>query len=133
MATFIASWPTGNATRMAQFFSEDAVYRNGPLEPVLGRDAIVASIAQQMAIGAVTDSSIREQCEVNFLGSLVTRRLFTERSKTVRRTFDPEPTSEPTSSLTGVDRHVPRRPSPPWAATASSAPRRNHSRMTNMG
>ena len=33
------------------FFSEDAVYNNGPLEPVKGREAIQATLAAFMAMG----------------------------------------------------------------------------------
>lgn len=36
---------------MAVFFTEDAVYRNGPLEAVSGRDAIVATLASFMTLG----------------------------------------------------------------------------------
>ena len=37
MAAFIEAWPAADATALGSFFSEDALYQNGPLEPV--RDA----------------------------------------------------------------------------------------------
>lgn len=48
---FVGAWPTGDATGLGRFFSEDAVYHNGPLPPVKGRTAIVASLAGFMAMG----------------------------------------------------------------------------------
>ena len=48
---FIQAWPAGDADTLAAFFSEDAVYNNGPFEPVIGRAAIVASLASFMAMG----------------------------------------------------------------------------------
>ena len=53
-----AAWPTGDATTLARFFSEDAEYRNGPLEPVRGREAIVVSLTQQMGMGGEVDADI---------------------------------------------------------------------------
>ena len=63
-----AAWPTGDAALLARFFSEDAEYRNGPLEPVRGRKAIVASLTQQMGLGGEVAADI-----VNMLsdGSIV--------------------------------------------------------------
>lgn len=58
MATFVAAWPTANASRLGQFFSEHAMYQNGPMEPVTGRDAIVDSIGQMMAMGGEVDADI---------------------------------------------------------------------------
>lgn len=48
---FVDAWPSGDAGALAGFFTEDAVYRNGPLEPVSGRAAIVATLESFMAIG----------------------------------------------------------------------------------
>ena len=59
MATCKAAWPTGNATTLAPFFSEDAEYRNGPLNPVKGRAAIAASLAAMMSMGGEVDADIR--------------------------------------------------------------------------
>ncbi len=59
MAAFMAAWPTGDAATLSGFFSEDAEYRNGPLEPVRGRDAIVADLAQMMSLGGEVDAVIR--------------------------------------------------------------------------
>lgn len=58
MATFVAAWPLNDATRLGPFFSEDAEYRNGPLPPVTGRDAVVAALAQMMAMGGTVDVDI---------------------------------------------------------------------------
>lgn len=51
MAAFIAAWPGGDATDLGAFFSQDAVYHNIPMEPVQGRDAILATFANFMAMG----------------------------------------------------------------------------------
>ncbi len=59
MAAFIAAWPTGNASELARFFSDDAAYHNGPLKPVHGREAIVADFAQQMSLGGSVSVDIR--------------------------------------------------------------------------
>jgi limonene-1,2-epoxide hydrolase len=59
MAAIIAAWPTGHAATLSRFFSEDAEYRNGPLEPVRGREAIVADLAQMMSLGGEVDAVIR--------------------------------------------------------------------------
>ena len=59
MAAFMAAWPTGDAATLSRFFSEDAEYRNGPLEPVHGREAIVADLAQMMSLGGEVDVDIR--------------------------------------------------------------------------
>lgn len=58
MAAFIAAWPSGSATDLARFFSKDAEYRNGPLEPVKGRNAIVDNLASMMAVGGEVDADI---------------------------------------------------------------------------
>ena len=59
MAAFIAAWPTGDAAMLSRFFSEDAEYCNGPLEPVRGREAIVADLARMMSLGGEVDADIR--------------------------------------------------------------------------
>jgi limonene-1,2-epoxide hydrolase len=51
VAAFIAAWPDGDAATVASFFSEDAVYVNGPMEPVKGREAIQATMAAFMGMG----------------------------------------------------------------------------------
>jgi limonene-1,2-epoxide hydrolase len=51
VAAFVAAWPEGDASRLAPFFSTDAIYHNIPLAPVAGRDAIVATLAGFMAMG----------------------------------------------------------------------------------
>ena len=59
MAAFMAAWPTGDAATLSRFFSEDAEYCNGPLEPVHGREAIVGDLAQMMNLGGEVDADIR--------------------------------------------------------------------------
>ena len=59
MAAFMAAWPTGDAVTLSRFFSEDAEYRNGPLEPVRGREAIVADLARMMSLGGEVDADLR--------------------------------------------------------------------------
>jgi limonene-1,2-epoxide hydrolase len=51
ITTFIAVWPQGDATPLGPFLSEDAVYHNIPLEPVSGRDAILATFTEFMGMG----------------------------------------------------------------------------------
>jgi limonene-1,2-epoxide hydrolase len=58
MTALVAVWPQGDASRLARFFSEDAIYRNGPLDPVEGRAAIVESLGQFMAMGGEVDVEI---------------------------------------------------------------------------
>jgi limonene-1,2-epoxide hydrolase len=55
MAAFIEAWPTADTTALGSFFSEDALYHNGPLEPVRGRAAIEATFAQFMRVGGQVD------------------------------------------------------------------------------
>ena len=58
MAAFTDAWPRGDATTLARFFSEDAVYHNGPMAPVHGRDAVVAALASMMHLGGDVDAGI---------------------------------------------------------------------------
>jgi limonene-1,2-epoxide hydrolase len=51
VAAFIAAWPERDATKLTAFFSEDAVYHNGPMEPVKGRESIQATLAAFMSMG----------------------------------------------------------------------------------
>lgn len=59
MEAFTVAWPTGDAAPLGRFFSEDAEYCNGPLEPVHGRDAIVADLARMMGLGGEVEADIR--------------------------------------------------------------------------
>jgi limonene-1,2-epoxide hydrolase len=59
MAAFIAAWPTGDATTLSRFFSENAEYCNGPFDPVHGRQAIVADFARMMSLGGEVEAEIR--------------------------------------------------------------------------
>jgi limonene-1,2-epoxide hydrolase len=51
MAAFIAAWPHGDPATLQPFFREDARYHNIPMEPVEGRDAILATFAEFMKMG----------------------------------------------------------------------------------
>lgn len=48
---FVAAWPTGDAGPLGDYFTERAVYHNGPLVPVTGRAAIVATLESFMVMG----------------------------------------------------------------------------------
>ncbi|HEY1653072.1 MAG TPA: limonene-1,2-epoxide hydrolase family protein [Acidimicrobiales bacterium] len=48
---FAAAWPTADAGSLGDFFTEDSVYRNGPLAPVAGRAAIVETLEAMMSMG----------------------------------------------------------------------------------
>lgn len=51
MAVFIDVWPTGDATKLKTFFSDDAVYHNGPLPPIVGSSAIQKAFTEMMTVG----------------------------------------------------------------------------------
>jgi limonene-1,2-epoxide hydrolase len=55
MAAFMAAWPSGDATPLGSFFSEDATYHNVPMEPVHGREAIQATLSAFMSMGGRVD------------------------------------------------------------------------------
>ena len=55
MVAFIEAWPAADTTALGSFFSEDALYQNGPLEPVRGRAAIESTFAQFMKVGREVD------------------------------------------------------------------------------
>ncbi|MGI8492661.1 MAG: nuclear transport factor 2 family protein [Acidimicrobiales bacterium] len=48
--SFIAAWPEGDPAQLAAFFTEDATYHNIPMDPVVGREAILATFASFMAM-----------------------------------------------------------------------------------
>ncbi len=48
---FVAAWSAGDASGLGAFFTEDAVYHNGPIDPVAGRTAIVATLESFMDMG----------------------------------------------------------------------------------
>lgn len=59
MVAFMAAWSTGNAATLSRFFSEDAEYWNGPLEPAHGREDIVTDLSRMMSLGGEVESDIR--------------------------------------------------------------------------
>jgi limonene-1,2-epoxide hydrolase len=58
MAAFMKAWPIADSAPLGSFFAEDAVYHNGPLEPVRGRAAIEATLAQFMKTGGQVDVEV---------------------------------------------------------------------------
>jgi limonene-1,2-epoxide hydrolase len=59
MAVFMTAWTTGDAITLGPFFSEDAEYRNGPLAPAHGREAIVADLTRIMSLGGEVEADVR--------------------------------------------------------------------------
>lgn len=57
--TFVDAWPRCEVARLATFFADDAVYHNVPLEPAIGRDAILDTFAQFMAMGGTVSVELR--------------------------------------------------------------------------
>lgn len=51
VATFVSAWPDHDAARLGRFFASDAVYHNMPMQPVHGREAIVAALGAFMDLG----------------------------------------------------------------------------------
>jgi limonene-1,2-epoxide hydrolase len=51
IAASIRAWSSADASALARFFGEQAEYRNGPLPTAIGRDAIIASLAEMMSMG----------------------------------------------------------------------------------
>jgi limonene-1,2-epoxide hydrolase len=45
VSRFCAAWPTSSAAELAAWFTDDAVYHNIPIDPVVGKEAIEATIA----------------------------------------------------------------------------------------
>ncbi len=58
IAAFKKAWPTADAAPLGTFFDADAIYHNGPLEPVTGRSAIVATFAHFMSMGGQVEVDI---------------------------------------------------------------------------
>jgi limonene-1,2-epoxide hydrolase len=58
VAAFIRAWPSADGSGLGRFFSEHATYVNGPLAPVRGRTAVVASLTQMMAMGGEVDVDV---------------------------------------------------------------------------
>lgn len=56
---FMQAWQGQDAEAVSAFFTEDAVYVNGPLEPVIGRDAIRSAVAEFMAMGGEVGVEVR--------------------------------------------------------------------------
>lgn len=57
---FCAAWSdNASVTELAAFFSDDAVYHNIPMEPVVGREAIAHNIASFIRPGAPGIESIQ--------------------------------------------------------------------------
>ncbi len=53
---FCAEWIEPDPAKIAEYFAEDAVYHNIPMEPVIGRDAIREFVAGFIAPSAASTS-----------------------------------------------------------------------------
>lgn len=51
MAAFIEAWPTKDASGLMDFFTDDAVYHNIPMEAARGKEAIRVTIEGFMGMG----------------------------------------------------------------------------------
>jgi limonene-1,2-epoxide hydrolase len=51
IVAFMSAWANRDAAQVASFFSEDAAYHNVPMDPVVGRSAIEATVADFMTMG----------------------------------------------------------------------------------
>lgn len=51
ITVFVSSWAKKDAAQVTSFFSDDAVYHNMPMDPVVGRQAIEATLAAFMMMG----------------------------------------------------------------------------------
>jgi limonene-1,2-epoxide hydrolase len=58
IATFVEAWPAAETAALGSYFSQDAVYHNGPLEPVRGRVAIETAFADFMEMGGRVEVEI---------------------------------------------------------------------------
>jgi limonene-1,2-epoxide hydrolase len=58
MTVFIEAWPTKDASALMDFFCEDAVYHNIPLEPVRGKEAIRSTIESFMEMGGTVEVEV---------------------------------------------------------------------------
>lgn len=61
VTAFCAEWATPDPVRIADYFAEDAVYHNIPMEPVIGRDAIREFIAGFVGAFGAIDFRIHRQ------------------------------------------------------------------------
>jgi uncharacterized protein (TIGR02246 family) len=60
IAAFITAWPNQDASIVASYFTEDAVYHNIPLVPAVGRQAIHAAIEGLMAMGGEVGVEVQD-------------------------------------------------------------------------
>jgi len=51
MDAFVSAWPSQDAAALAPFFAPHATYHNVPLDPAVGRAAIVDEFARFMQLG----------------------------------------------------------------------------------
>ncbi|AOW93054.1 limonene-1,2-epoxide hydrolase [Rhodococcus sp. WMMA185] len=58
---FCAEWLEPDPARIAEYFSEDAVYHNIPMEPVTGREAIREFIAGFVGAFGAIDFQVKRQ------------------------------------------------------------------------
>lgn len=61
VTTFCAEWADADPDKIADYFTEDAVYHNIPMEPVEGRDAIRTFVAGFVAAFGNIDFRVHRQ------------------------------------------------------------------------
>ncbi|MFD4369618.1 nuclear transport factor 2 family protein [Rhodococcus sp. NPDC058521] len=61
VTAFCGEWAKANPDTIAGYFTEDAVYHNIPMEPVVGRDAIRTFVAGFVAAFGSIDFDVRLQ------------------------------------------------------------------------
>ncbi len=57
---FCAAWTMGDIPKIVEFFTDDAVYHNMPMQPIQGKDAIKGVIEQFMAPFERADWEIKQ-------------------------------------------------------------------------
>ncbi|MCU1426531.1 MAG: limonene,2-epoxide hydrolase [Actinomycetia bacterium] len=84
VARFCAAWADGDIAALVEYFTDDAVYHNIPVEPVTGRDAIRTTIE---GFTAGVDRVEFQMLHIAAAGNIVlTERVdvFTTGAKTIR-------------------------------------------------
>jgi limonene-1,2-epoxide hydrolase len=123
IVAFKSAWPHGDVDRLASFFSEDAVYHNGPLDPIEGREAIVLALAGFIDLGGDVDvdithmlgddSIVMTERVDHFIGrdktiSLRVMGIFEVHEGTIRAWRDYFDLNEFSSQATGEDQSAPK-------------------------
>jgi limonene-1,2-epoxide hydrolase len=64
VTTFCAEWLTGTPESIAEYFTEDAVYHNIPMDPLVGKPAILEFLRGFIGAFGNIDFDIHRQAEV---------------------------------------------------------------------